>query len=402
MALPLGSIQIQALPAANPTDGTELLHIKQGNSDRRATILEAIKPFTDRRDNPLEVTKFQVQLGNVTNDAQLKVSQNLADVPDKAAARANLEIYSKDEANANLAAHIANPDPHTQYVKKVDINQLQNWTYSGDYTEAANKYATIRAVNNLFLAIQRQYPIDSLHISMNPANPSTYLLVGGAWVLESKGRALVGFNDGDTSRPAGNLFGASSKQISVQNLPAHSHTVTLAGGAHSHRVQGNTANGGNHTHNSTGTTDQFNYGTVNGSTGAAGGHTHTGTTDVSGSHRHDIKTTAQRMSIHDIWGTWFQGYFDRVNQTEPAGEHSHNITLNPVGDHAHSVSVNIGAHSHTFSVNTTQSGEHVHGIDIQSSSTEHVHSGTTDSTGNNVAFNVEQPSMVVYIWRRIA
>lgn len=49
------------------------------------------------------LTKSDVGLGNVTNDAQLKIASNLSDLSDKAVARTNLDVYSKGEVDTKDA-----------------------------------------------------------------------------------------------------------------------------------------------------------------------------------------------------------------------------------------------------------------------------------------------------------
>lgn len=48
------------------------------------------------------LTKQDIQLENVTNDAQLKVISNLADIADNEIARTNLDVYSKEEVDSNI------------------------------------------------------------------------------------------------------------------------------------------------------------------------------------------------------------------------------------------------------------------------------------------------------------
>lgn len=57
--------------------------------------------------NPHQVTKVQVGLGSVVDGLQLLAVNNFSDVPDKAIARNNLEVYSKDYIDANFVT-IAN------------------------------------------------------------------------------------------------------------------------------------------------------------------------------------------------------------------------------------------------------------------------------------------------------
>ncbi|MBG2586409.1 tail fiber domain-containing protein [Klebsiella michiganensis] len=80
------------------------------------------------------VTKGDVGLGNVTNDAQLKIASNLDDLSDKEVARTNLDVYSKsevdtkdatlntkiDNVNSTLSTEIDNTNKNisTNYVPK--------------------------------------------------------------------------------------------------------------------------------------------------------------------------------------------------------------------------------------------------------------------------------------------
>ncbi|HFD3109469.1 TPA: tail fiber domain-containing protein [Escherichia coli] len=48
------------------------------------------------------LTKQDIQLENVTNDAQLKVISNLADIADNEIARTNLDVYSKEQIDSDI------------------------------------------------------------------------------------------------------------------------------------------------------------------------------------------------------------------------------------------------------------------------------------------------------------
>ena len=52
--------------------------------------------------NPHSVTKTQVGLGNVTDDAQLTIANNLSDVAVVATARTNLSVYSQAEVDTAI------------------------------------------------------------------------------------------------------------------------------------------------------------------------------------------------------------------------------------------------------------------------------------------------------------
>lgn len=56
------------------------------------------KPLTSN----ITLSKYDVGLGNVTNDAQLKIASNLSDVADVTLARKNLDVYSTNEVNTKI------------------------------------------------------------------------------------------------------------------------------------------------------------------------------------------------------------------------------------------------------------------------------------------------------------
>jgi len=82
--------------------------------------------------NPHTVTKAQLGLDNVTNDAQLKAASDLADIGDAAAARINLGVSSQTDLNN----HIANTsNPHS--ITKSQMG-LSNVTDDAQLTIASN------------------------------------------------------------------------------------------------------------------------------------------------------------------------------------------------------------------------------------------------------------------------
>ena len=393
----VGEIQISALPqAALPIDLSDIFHLKQGIEDKRCTLEQLLAPHSSLRNNPHGVTKTQIGLDNVINALQLVAANNLSDVTNVAQARANLQIMSSEEVNNLVQQHIQDKsNPHNTTKAQVGLSNVQNWTTSNLYNEDADKYATARAVNNLYKAVQASYPVGTIHLSMNSANPSTYLICGGTWELVSKGRALVGY-DSDT-RPAGSVFGASTVTLSVNNMPQHSHSVSLSGGGHTHNatVSISAFDYG------TKTTNSFDYGTK--TTNTTGNHNHvgSGSTSSAGAHNHRLTYESggglsERPAM--VWSSrndqsWYSA--DAVCEVAGAHTHSFSVTTNITGDHSHSVG--IGAHSHTVGI-----GSHTHNGTVTVSSSEHTHSGNTNSVGGGQAFNIEQPSFVLYVWQRTA
>lgn len=94
--------------------------------------------------------KSDVGLSNVTNDAQLTISNNLSDLADKATARTNLGVYSKAEADAGYMARAKNlsdvSDKATARTN-LDVNRL---IQGASYTDllSQNSVNRLRVDNN--------------------------------------------------------------------------------------------------------------------------------------------------------------------------------------------------------------------------------------------------------------
>ena len=386
----VGEIQISALPqAALPIDLSDIFHLKQGIEDKRCTLEQLLAPHSSLRNNPHGVTKTQIGLDNVINALQLVAANNLSDITNVDEARANLQIMSSEEVNSLVQQHINDKsNPHNTTKAQVGLSNVQNWTTSNLYNEDADKYATARAVNNLYKAVQASYPVGTIHLSMNPANPSTYLICGGTWELVSRGRALVGY-DSD-SRPVGSTFGSQTTALTVNNIPAHTHSVYVTGGGHTH---GATMSISSFDYG-TKTTSSFDYGTK--TTNTTGAHTHSvsGSTNTTGAHTHGYVTGYQSTGASGDWDR--DGHRNTV-QTDSAGNHSHSVSGTAASNGNHDHTLNIGSHTHVINI-----GSHTHSGSVSISTTEHSHSGTTGSTGSGQAFSIEQPSFVLYVWQRTA
>lgn len=77
------------------------------------------------------------------------------------------------------------------------------------------------------------YPVGSIYMSINPADPST--LFGGVWVKLQEG--VVVLSSGDTYT-AGSTGGEASHAITEAEMPSHSHGgSTETEGLHEHEVE---------------------------------------------------------------------------------------------------------------------------------------------------------------------
>ncbi|QBP33145.1 putative tail fiber protein [Shigella phage Silverhawkium] len=389
----VGEIQISALPQASlPIDMSDIFHLKQGIEDKRCTLEQLLAPHASLKNNPHGVTKSQVGLSSVINALQLVAANNLSDVVSVEEARTNLGILSSDEVNALIQAHIDDKNnPHNVTKIQVGLGNIQNWTYTNSYSEDADKYASARAVNALYRAIQNSYPIGTIHLSVNPANPATYLLCGGTWELVSKGRSLVGYDSDE--RPVESVFGSSTVSLTQNNIPSHTHSVYLTGGGH--------------THGATVSISSFDYGSKNTSsydygskaTTDGGNHAHNvnGSVSSAGNHSHRIPLRGNdRPGSNGITASSDAGV-GNASYTDFDGVHTHTFNVNSSAAGNHNHSVYIGAHSHSVAI-----GAHSHSGTVTVQSSEHTHSGTTGAFGSGQAFNIEQPSYVVYVWKRTA
>ena len=78
--------------------------------------------------------------------------------------------------------------------------------------------ASLHLAQEIFKLI---YPVGSIYISTNSANPSTYF--GGTWEA-IQGRFLLG---ADSSHKAGSTGGEATHILSVDEMPSHNHLVPV-------------------------------------------------------------------------------------------------------------------------------------------------------------------------------
>lgn len=95
------------------------------------------------------------------------------------------------------------------------------------------------------------YPVGSVYLSITNTNPGT--LFGGTWSQIAEGRALVGvgtgtdINNNTKEFEVGNNGGEYTHQLTVNEMPSHSHTINTTHGAGTSEVDAGNGNTGSHT-----------------------------------------------------------------------------------------------------------------------------------------------------------
>ena len=116
---------------------------------------------------------------------------------------------------------------------------------AGIVTEARIKEISKSMLDDLKKNIfENMHPIGSIYTTTSAGfDPNT--VFGGLWERYAQGRTLIGVSDSDaTFSNVGLTGGAKTKTLALTNLPAHSHTASFAGTA----VGNHTHTVDNHTH----------------------------------------------------------------------------------------------------------------------------------------------------------
>jgi hypothetical protein len=120
-----------------------------------------------------------------------------------------------------------------------DADYLEGWDFVGSAPPTKNEFdAWFRMVDTKLKWLYDQmqatasklYPVGSVYISFNSADPST--LFGGTWERLKDTFLLA---NGDAYAP-NTVGGSATKNITVDNLPSHSHQLS-ADGNHAHAYQ---------------------------------------------------------------------------------------------------------------------------------------------------------------------
>lgn len=242
-----------------------------------------------------------------------------------------------------------------------DADYVTGWDFVGSAPPTKNEFdAWFRMVdeklNYLYSQLQdtasKLYPVGSVYISFNSADPST--LFGGTW-QRLKDTFLLASGD---AYAAGSTGGSATKTIGVTNMPPHNHTVN-ASGSHSHTATTSTAGNHSHTRGSMSITGDF----------SGVGQKYAGDNPtVNGAFF--VKNTANEpqqgvvVSNSGARDDWFGFDASRswTGSTSTAGSHTHTLTTATDGNHTH----------------------------------------TTNSTGDGLPLNIMPPYQTVYMWRRTA
>lgn len=209
------------------------------------------------------------------------------------------------------------------------------------------------------------YPVGCVICRVDSENPGT-LFGFGVWQQLSIGK-YIRTGDAETNG------GSNSVNLSVDNLPPHTHSVE-ENGEHGHTVT--LTESGEHNHDVT--------------IGNSGSHTHAGEISESGEHSHraSAKITQNKLQAGTQtfqWRTDGETASTNLVSIDNNGRHTHEITLSNGGTHTHNAnSDKAGKHTHTANCGT--SGKHTH---------------TATETGRGVSVKIEPEYISLAFWKRI-
>jgi microcystin-dependent protein len=206
--------------------------------------------------------------------------------------------------------------------------------------------------------LDKVYPIGSVYLSVNNVSPQSFL--GGTWVSIGEGKTLVGVNPNDTDYNASEMTGGSkTKTLAVENIPSHNHTASSS----------------------------------------------TTTTGTFASHSHTISHTHTRGTM-DITGSFGRGNASSEGGFNGAdGAFGHSGTGSKWMGNGSSSSTNLKVDfkaSRSWSGSTSgpssgSSGNASGNISATSTTTT-----TIGNTGSGTAFDIRNPYLTVYMWKRTA
>ena len=216
--------------------------------------------------------------------------------------------------------------------------------FNKKYEELLNKK---EKYENEFL--DKTYPVGSIYITNSNINPSETL--GGKWEAYAQGRTLlgVGSNGIDNYISSGLTGGTENVTLATINLPNHSHNATPLGTIQStfSGKKAETSSNGNHNHSS------------------------------------NIMTTTQAKEDTE------QGYPPENDTTASAGYNYMDFINRLLVNNAGWKTTSNGTHTHTYIAKGTVESKYIG------------EQTNTSESGNNTSFNIMNPYIVTYIWKRI-
>ena len=243
--------------------------------------------------------------------------------------------------------------------------------------------------------INSAFPINSIFITTNSANPGTYL--GGTWEAFGTGRTLIAvdgsntsFNTvektgGATSLNLAHTHTTSGHILTTSEMPSHSHSMT-------------------HTHS-----DTFSCASNSHSHTMSHSHSDSFSCSNGGSHTHDVRYKTSDLSLDATSNysgyklSWDYNYTDKL-PSPTAGGHARLWTTS-AGSHSHTISGSVSTYS-----GSTSSSSHSHtisgSVSQYSGSTGTSGSGSSHSHGDTgsalSSYTVLPPYITVYMWKRTA
>lgn len=193
----------------------------------RMNYLEGgLQQHTEDVDNPHQITKTQVGLGNVDNVQQASKEDFDNHLGNKlnphSVTASQVGAYSKAEADGKyLAKTDASEQLEGYYTKTQSDSKFLS------KTEAASTYLVKGDVDNIYIPRDKlylTYPIGAPYLSFLPDNPAT-VLGGGTWEREAIGRTLVGVDENDPDFATAGLTGGEKTHVlTIGEMPSHAHS----------------------------------------------------------------------------------------------------------------------------------------------------------------------------------
>ena len=189
----------------------------------------------------------------------------------------NSAVYEKTVSTKAVTFHLKNGGKGAAFGKYAEADDCLECAWDADFKKNVNIIGALKVGGNTLADIvqaaansllEKVYPVGSIFTTVNDTDPNGTL--PGTWE-KIEGKFLLGSS---TAHAAGSTGGSEAVTLTVEQMPAHSHTGSAAeNGYHYHSFTGNRSGGGSYT-------------TAEGKSGSDAYYTHTTTKD--GGHTHDL------------------------------------------------------------------------------------------------------------------